>query len=142
MWLVQQLHERMVLTAFDERMILRDSRPAPDLRSGDCCASPYCDNLGVIGTQARHVLSLRESVQEAFEKAGFAMHEETGAEGDAVILGGRFRGDENRIVPSPRRFVRVRKAFRWLSRRPRITGQELERMVGHGIYLGLLHRPM
>ena len=84
MWFVQQLHESVVLQHFPEESILRDGRPAPDVRSGDSCASPYCDNLGVIGVDAEDVLHLRESVQQTFEMNGFRMHEETEAEQERI----------------------------------------------------------
>ncbi len=123
MWFVQQLHESVVLQHFPEESILRDGRPAPDVRSGDSCASPYCDNLGVIGVDAEDVLHLRESVQQTFEMNGFRMHEETEAEQDAKILGGRFHGEANIIRPTKQRVDKTRKAFLWLARRPRITGR-------------------
>jgi len=134
MWFVQMLHEHVVSQEFDEEHIVRDSRPAPEMRRGETCASPFCDNLGVIGTDADRVLKLRESVQEGFEELGFGMHEETIAEGDAEILGGRFHGDQTVIRPSFKKFSRVVQACRWVSRRPRITGQEMERILGHCIF--------
>ena len=140
MWFVQQLHESVVLQHFPEESILRDGRPAPDVRSGDSCASPYCDNLGVIGVDAEDVLHLRESVQQTFEMNGFRMHEETEAEQDAKILRGRFHGEANIIRPTKQRVDKTRKAFLWLARRPRITGRELERLIGHGVVLSLLSR--
>ena len=140
MWFVQQLHGSMVLKHAAESEILRDGRPAPDVRSGKVCASPYCDNLGTIGVVADKVLLLRESIQESFEQAGFRMHEETTAEHDAQILGGRFHGKHNIIRPTTKRIIRTRKALLWLARRPRVTGREVERIVGHLCLLLLTDR--
>ena len=139
MWFVQQLHEQMVLLEFSESQILRDRRPAPEVRDGESCASPYCDNLGVIGSLPSEVLELREAVRQGLEQQGFAMHEETAAEPDATILGGRFHGECNIISASAKRYTRVQKACLWVSRRPRLTGREVERL-GHAIYLSLLQR--
>ena len=120
MWFVQQLHETLVLEHFPESAVVRDGRPAPDLRDGDSCASPYCDNLGVIGTNPRDVLFLRECVQRSFEALGFRMHEETHAESDAQILGGRFHGEHNIIKPTSLRREKTGLAFSWVARRPRL----------------------
>ncbi len=68
------------------------------------------------------------------------MHDETAPESDATILGGRFHGRCNVLKPTQARVERSRKAFLWLARRPRITGRELERLVGHGVFLSLLNR--
>ena len=68
------------------------------------------------------------------------MHEETGAEPEAVILGADLDGKKGRLVATARRRTRLRLALLWCSRRPRITGRELERLVGHCIFVLLTYR--
>ena len=97
---------------------------------------------GVIGSDHDQVLFLSEQVQRAFEIAGFNVHEETGAEDDATILGGRFYGKQNTCLPTSKRYNKVVAAFRWLGKRNRVTGREVERLLGHGIFVSLLHRPV
>ena len=60
MWFVQRLHDKMVYSVFDPDMVVKDFRPAPDIAAArGTAASPYCDNLAVIGQDAEEVLHLR-----------------------------------------------------------------------------------
>ncbi len=71
MWFVQQVSESHTKEVIPESHLVRDGRPAPDIRGGESAASAYCDNIGVVGTDSADVLRLREEIQEVFKSSGF-----------------------------------------------------------------------
>ena len=44
------------------------------------------------------------------------------------------------IMCQGNRYIKVVGVLRWLSRRPRVTGRELERIVGHAVYICIIAR--
>eukprot|EP00973_Karenia_brevis_P049466 6862914-Karenia_brevis.AAC.1 len=74
------------------------------------------------------------------EDVGFAIHEEESAAHWAVSLGFMIDTLSGEYRCTPERMWKIRQAFKWLSRRPRVTGREVERLVGHATFMFLVSR--
>ena len=70
------------------------------------------------------------------------MHEETEAESSIDILGASVDGISGRVCPTHKRRWRLCLALRWAGRRPRVTGQEIERLIGQVVFVVLANRFM
>ena len=112
-WFIQGLHEQVLADSSElsAEWCLRDGAPCPCLDSGHAAGLPYCDNLNVLGTDPVRVLAQRKAAQAAFEAHGLAMHEETNAEPEAVILGADLQGKKGRLTATSRRRTRLRLAL-------------------------------
>lgn len=138
----QQMHEQILHSSslVGPAWCLQEGSPPPPLEGGDPLGFPYCDHLNILGTDPDRVLEARLVVQKAFAAQGSSMHEETPAESVAVCLGATVDGKSGQVVPTPRRRGRLAAALRWLSRYPRVCGREIERLVGHVIFVFLGNR--
>eukprot|EP00974_Lingulodinium_polyedra_P013932 1350637-Lingulodinium_polyedra.AAC.1 len=66
-----------------------------------------------------------------FDKMGFSLHDITGVETVAKVLGFLIgQGRPGSLRPAPERVWKLRSALQWLEERPFITGEQL------GVFLG------
>ncbi len=102
MWFVQRMHEHILFqsSSIAPCWCLQEDTPPPELSGSRVLGFPYCDNMSVIGTNPNAVLQERLRIQQAFESAGFAMHEETGAEPLSVVLGAQVDGKTGLGTPT------------------------------------------
>ena len=101
----------------------------------------YLDNLGVIGHD-RDVVeeALAESVS-TFESRGLLMHDVEVSSGTLQTLGCELDGISKTTRLTRTRFWRVRRGVRYaLALRGGLTGVELEVLIGHCTFCGLLAR--
>ena len=73
---------------------------------------------------------------------GFRVHEETEAALHAASLGFALEGLQGRFSVIPARAYKMRDALLYLSRRPRVSGAQLERVLGHATFLFLARREL
>ncbi|CAE7599810.1 kidins220 [Symbiodinium sp. CCMP2592] len=73
---------------------------------------------------------------------GFGVHEEMDACSSASSLGFFIDGVEGTVTPIPDKVGRVIAAFKRLSPRPRVTGQAIEKLVGHAVHFMMLRREL
>jgi hypothetical protein len=135
----QLIHERVAersgLTS-EER--LQDFKAAP---SGKFWHIQYVDNLHVLGTDRGEVVRRFRSAVEELKACGLTVHEVEECETSSKILGWEF--DENgNFRPSRHRIWRRRMAIRHVLRRGRISGSQLERLLGHIAFASLGKREM
>ena len=58
-----------------------------------------------------------------------------------LFLGGLVEGRRGMVTPTPKRRHKIQQACRWLARRPRVTGEKLERIIGHIVFVLMTSRP-
>eukprot|EP00973_Karenia_brevis_P082010 11369297-Karenia_brevis.AAC.1 len=114
--------------------VLQDRRPPPKFAEANLIVLPYCDNLAVAAHSAAAADEARELHKANCTTLGFTVHEEEKAAQWAVSLGFALDTISGSYSVTPERCFKIRLAFRWLSTRPRVTGQEVERLLGHGTF--------
>ena len=90
-------------------------------------------------TLASSAITLNES-KEDFEKDSLALHEIAVSAGSCRALGFVLNVEQLRTLLAVERFRRIRKGLRGFLKRRRVAGCELEALVGHVTFLGLLRR--
>eukprot|EP00438_Fugacium_kawagutii_P014095 Skav231798 [mRNA] locus=scaffold734:131220:155475:+ [translate_table: standard] len=137
MWWCQTLAERICersgLTSHER---LRDHAPAP---SGPLWHIQYVDNLHVFGTNKSEVEQRFWRAVEALRSAGLVVHEIEVSDNDAEVLGWNITSD-GKLKPKAARLWKLRLAIREILRRGRVSGQQLERLVGHITFVSLCRR--
>eukprot|EP00438_Fugacium_kawagutii_P032235 Skav231695 [mRNA] locus=scaffold597:1206282:1209294:- [translate_table: standard] len=137
LWICQTLHERVVSFAgADDSNRLSDKKPFP---GGDVLHTEYVDNFHVIGTNAHKVKQLSEHGIQLLRDKGLVVHEEEQSSGSAIILGWEFTSDGT-IRPTANRLWKVRLAVMEILRLGSISGQQLERVVGHMSFISMGRR--
>ena len=109
---------------------LTDHGPVPTLDGGDPCLLPFCDNINVVGTDLSCNIQLNR-ICSAWKEHGVLIHEVVEATAVFTSLGRLIDGSSGRVFSRPERTERLRQASLWLEQRPRVTGREVERYVGH-----------
>ena len=145
LFFAQDVDEEVASQALSRAELLRDrGHPLVLTLRGALASSTrhyiYVDNIGVFGSDGRVVASKLEDVCAAFETRGLAVHEvsvsDSGVEALGVLLDGRRR--HTRLTA--KRFWRVRGALLALASRRKISGRQVEAIIGHATFCGLVRR--
>ncbi|CAE7380279.1 gag-pol [Symbiodinium natans] len=144
MWIAQRIHQHQasVALACSPDQVLVDGRPPPSLEAGSPLLIPYADNLNVCGTNQAAVQSAKDKVVEQLRSVGFRVHEEEDASLRVQALGFVIDGEKGEVHPIAARRDKVRLGLLWLSKRPKVTGRAIERIVGHCVHLFMLRRDL
>lgn len=144
MFLSQRIHQHLCLeaTGLDESRLLVEGNPPPCLEGGEVVLLPYADNLNVAGVNPARVQEIKDVIVQKLRKTGFRVHEELDATSAAQSLGFYIDGVGGVVQPIPARLQMVIKAFSWLSRRPRVKGRAVEKLIGHAVHFCMLRRDL
>lgn len=112
------------------------SQPAP---SAQCVNLVHADNNAVFGVNAGAVAKAYAEVCQAVSRARLPLHEKTSVIHEGEFLGVAVDGIKGFVGPSNKRIWRVRMAFDYLCRRPRVSGDEILHLLGHATYLFLFN---
>ena len=136
----QKVHVHQIQTCFSlsSDRVLVDRSPPPTF---ELLELP-CDNLNILGGDPVEVAKARPQVTAHLDELGFRSHEETDAEHYAISLGFAIDGLLGRVTMTPKRRARLEHALRFVERRPRLRGDELEHLVGHITFPLLVFRPL
>ena len=120
--------------------MLKEGRPAPSLRDG-VVFLPYADNGVVIGTDKQAVQTALDAWMQVLRDKGLAIHEEVRGAAQVESLGFWLDGVALEVKPTRKRLWRARRALDWLLAKERkITGAQLERVLGRMTLLALARR--
>ena len=144
MWLSQRVHQHQsqLGAGVSCDRILVDGKPAPSLSNGEVLPLPYADNLNVCGINAEAVQRAKDKAVARLRQVGLTVHEEMDANNTSQSLGYMIDGAVGQVTPIPERLHRVQLAFKWLSRRPRVTGRAVQRLLGHAVHFMMLRREL
>lgn len=144
MFFAQRIHQHQVMigAGIPHHRVLADGRPAPVLKDESVVIVPYADNLNVIGTNKDEVQRVKDQAVAQLRKVGFRVHEEEDASLEAKALGFIINGSKRKIFPVPEKRDKVIQCLIWLSRRPRVSGRVVERIIGHCVHFFMLRREM
>ncbi|CAK0857499.1 unnamed protein product, partial [Prorocentrum cordatum] len=137
-WWCQSVMERVAEAAgCGDDARLRDGRPAPS--HVPSCHLEYVDNFVSIGYDAEAVRSAVTRVMTELKRRGLVVTREENlgdSEGEYAVLGWSITAAGRLSVSASR--LRVRLAVRGLLRRGRASGRDLERVLGHIIFVTLV----
>ncbi|CAK0878435.1 unnamed protein product, partial [Prorocentrum cordatum] len=141
MWWCQSVMERVAEAAgCGDDARLRDGRPAPSLDPS--CHLEYVDNFVSIGYGAEAVRSAVTRVMTELKRRGLVVTRGGhlgDSEGEFAVLGWSITA-AGRLSASASGLWRARLAVRGLLRRGRASGRDLERVLGHIIFVALARR--
>ena len=135
----QQVHERIA-----ERSGLRKSERLQDFLAapaGGFWHIQYVDNLHVLGVDKQEVESRFWRTVQALKQSGLTVHEEETCDSGAKVLGWEYEVGGS-FRPTKERVWRIRLATAELLKHGRMTGKQLERLVGHITFVSLGKREM
>ena len=139
-WIVQELVLNICREAgIPSEQILVSSWPAPSLEQG-VVANPYCDNLNLFGFDKSEVNDQLRRLMAGFRKYGFELHEIEWAWLLARPLGSEFNGCSSILGPRVEKMLALRSACRWLQAGRRVSGRQLQIVVGLLTHEFLYHR--
>lgn len=138
----QMLHERLVEeSGLQKERRLQDKRAAGPLDPARHLQD--VDNLVIMGTRHEEVVEHPSRAVGRLRDAGLVVHEEEYGQPDVdgwySILGWRLT-QRVRVSPTPSRLWKARLALRGLLRRQRFRARDLERLLGHLVFISLLRR--
>lgn len=146
MWLSQRVHQvqSQIGAGISLDRVLVDGKPAPSLADGQVLLLPYADNLNVAGTDRRQVQLAKDGAVKRLREVGLLVHEELDActVAQSLTLGYSIDGESGTVRPAPDRLHMVQMACKWLSRRPRVTGLSIQKLLGHAVHFMLLRREL
>ncbi|CAK0899503.1 unnamed protein product [Prorocentrum cordatum] len=141
MWWCQSVTERVAEAAgCDDATRLRDGRLAPALNPARHLE--YVDNFVSIGYDATAARTAFSNVMKELRRRGLVVTHEAHLgdnEGEYAVLGWSITSS-GRLSASSSRLWRFRLAVRGLLRRGRAPGQDIERVLGHIIFVALARR--
>lgn len=136
LWWCQTIHQKIVQDAGASRdLCLEDKAACP---TGGPLHIEYVDNYVVLGSSKAAVQDLAQAGATALRSKGLVVHEEESSEGDIKVLGWQFSGTDFR--PLPHRVWRIRHAIDHILKTGRITGVQLEKVLGHACFVNLGRR--
>ena len=144
MWIAQRVHTEqvMIATGIGADQILVDNAPAPSLSKDSVVVIPYADNLNVCGLDADVVQRVKDQAVSHLRNLGFRIHEEIDASERVQSLGFEVDGRAGVVRPMKDKLMKVIATFHWLTRRPRLRGRAVEKVIGHATHFMLLRRDL
>ncbi|CAK0810365.1 unnamed protein product, partial [Prorocentrum cordatum] len=100
----------------------------------------YVDNVGLLSLDASYVKGALADTIAAFDAAGLIMHDISVDSDIAEALGVTLDGRKHQTLVNHRRYWKVRLALRWALSLRRLAGRELEVLLGHCTFVGLMCR--
>ena len=98
------------------------------------------DNIGLVSDQLSQFHAPLEESKQDFERDRHLLHEFSVRSDSGRALGFEINVEELRTLTAVERFGRIRKGIRCFLKRRRVAGWELEGLMGHATFLGLLRR--
>eukprot|EP00971_Amphidinium_carterae_P305868 6078462-Amphidinium_carterae.1 len=100
----------------------------------------YIDNLGLIGFQRFGVSQVADSCKKVFEQRRLELHDESNTTTEVDALGVSLSAEHGCVRVSTKKFFKVWNAIGQLLRKGTATGLQLQMLVGHMTFLGLIER--
>lgn len=99
---------------------------------------PYADSKAAFGVNPQDVRRNHNLVSSAVASRKLPLHQQTGVVTCGEFLGTGIDGIQGKVSATSKRIWRVRQAFDYLARRPRVSGDGV--LIGHATYLFFFSR--
>jgi hypothetical protein len=122
--------------------VVRHRRPAPRISRRRAAGIVYVDDTGMLGIVRSLINRLHRDYKEVVNLVGLEIHDTKshGAREESIQVGYYVYGRVYELSMKPEKEVVLTKGLRFAARKKRITGPELEAIVGHCIGAFLLLR--
>ena len=100
----------------------------------------HIDNIGLIGKDGGEVDVLMGRICRELRSQGLLIHELCRATRCCDILG--IDVDRLRTLVASTKYEKLRLTLQWILGKKRVSGQMLERVMGHVTYISLVRRPL
>ncbi|CAK0879867.1 unnamed protein product, partial [Prorocentrum cordatum] len=141
LWVAQRCSEAVldkVSQLGPSRRITDHAEPIVPRKGGEVQYALYVDNLGVLGGAEPPAQLALGAGCAALGAVGLKTHERELLAGGGETLGRMLDGRQLETRVTEMRRWRIDGAFRWALRRRRLSGKQLERLVGHATFVSLL----
>ena len=139
LWFAQEINRAQVLSAG------MPAETESNAHSMDCSFEKhkerfvvYVDNIAVLGLDAETVDKLMGKI--SLNTSGLLTHEHVPACTDCELWGLRVDGKRKELRMSSRRYWRIKYALEGALQARRVSGKQLERIIGHTTFASLLER--
>ena len=85
----------------------------------------------MLGLQAEAVDNIMAKIKTSLNSSGLLTHEHVPAYTDCELLGLRVGGKRKDFRMSSRRYWRMKSALEWSLQARKVSGKQLERIIGH-----------
>ena len=133
-------HEHLAGSVLGETPLVRDREPSIPLAQVSPQCLIYADNSNHLGTKHGPVESNRKLLSETLNAVGLLTHEVVPATKLAESLGVRINGLQKRVRATPSRDWTLHRALTAIVDGEKVTGKELEVVIGHCTVRALLYR--
>ena len=141
LWFAQEIDRAQVLSAG------MPGESESNAHSMDCSCEKYTervvvyvDNIAVIGLQAETVYKIMANIKTSLNSNGLVTHEHVPVCTDCELSGLRVDGKRKGFRMSSRRYCRFKYALEWALQARKVSGKQLERIIGHTTFAFLLER--
>ena len=140
--LAHQAHVHIASSAIPHAGIIKDRTPqlSSDISGSSTALLIYADNNNHVGVSKAQVRRDQDAVMKALHARGLDMQDVTEAASLSESLGVRIDGLDGKVQPTPKRDWRLDRALSACCRGVRLSGQELQVIIGHIAVRSLLHR--
>ena len=143
LWVAQSVGEAVLGRVPELRDVPRLSDRGLPLMLGPSTSAAYLlyvDNFAVVGSDMRQVRALRDAGVRALNEVGLEVHEVEDHEDGGELLGCWLDTQKCETTVTEKRKWRVDGALRWLLRHRRVSGKQLEKILGHATFISMIDR--
>ncbi|CAE8630360.1 unnamed protein product [Polarella glacialis] len=141
-YLSQQAHGHIAETVLPGIPCLEDNKPCPCVKPGQPFRVTYADNGAIVGVDRESVDAAQKLLNEKLESLGLCVHDVCEAETLATLLGFEFNGVHGRVQPTSHRLWKLHQALLYIESGNKISSKQLQRLVGHAMFMFLICRPL
>ena len=137
----QAVHEsRLEVSGVSDSQRVQDRRPAPDLSDGITRVATYVDNHLCMGINAKSITKLEGIIREDLTDNNLPCHDFIDETNVCDFVGLHLDGARHETRVSWKRVWRLRLGIAHALSMPQLSGKEVEILVGHCTWIGLLRR--
>ena len=142
-WIAQQVHVHIATMTLGSEGLLVDRAPPPQIHTNEQQAHMiYADNASQFGMDPDVVNERRHKLSIALNGRGLDTHEIIDATLLAETLGIQYIGNPPTVSCTPLRRWKMHRVLGLLIRGRRVSGKDLEIVIGNLTFLFLMNRPL
>ena len=142
-WIAQQVHVHIATMTLGSEGLLVDRAPPPQIHTNTQHAHMiYADNASQFGMDPVVVNERRHKLSIALNGRGLDTHEIIDATLLAETLGIQYIGNPPTVAATPLRRWKMHRVLGLLIRGRRVSGRDLEVVIGNLTFLFLMNRPL
>ena len=134
------IEARVIASGVESCHFIRDRHTLPTLLPGHIFCAVYVDNVCMISTEAGLARKAAEAAFQCLESVGLKCHDVEQSEEETIFTGLSFDHKRRRISIKRDRAWTLYEALDFARKQPRMTGQQMEKLLGHFTWAALIRR--